>query len=159
MFRDRRDQRSGGRSFGKRGFGGHDRQMYEATCAACGEACQVPFKPTGSKPVYCDDCFGKNNNRGERRDDRRDDRREKRSFGSGGEKSFDNKNQYKEQLDAIHSKLNQILEMLKQNGGKKSVAVEEKKVVEEKKPAKKATAKAKKTEAKTPAKKKAAKKK
>ena len=34
--------------------------MYEATCAKCGKRCQVPFRPTGSKPVFCDDCFRQN---------------------------------------------------------------------------------------------------
>ena len=38
-----------------------DRQMYDATCAKCGAACQVPFKPRsveeGGKPVLCNACF------------------------------------------------------------------------------------------------------
>lgn len=29
-------------------------------CDSCGEKCEVPFKPTSSKPVYCSDCFKKN---------------------------------------------------------------------------------------------------
>jgi len=40
--------------------GGYDRpprQMYDATCADCGKTAQVPFQPTGSRPVYCNDCF------------------------------------------------------------------------------------------------------
>jgi CxxC-x17-CxxC domain-containing protein len=32
--------------------------MHAATCANCGKACEVPFKPAGDKPVYCKDCFG-----------------------------------------------------------------------------------------------------
>lgn len=31
------------------------------TCSDCGCKCEVPFKPTSSKPVYCDDCFSKDN--------------------------------------------------------------------------------------------------
>jgi CxxC-x17-CxxC domain-containing protein len=31
--------------------------MYSATCASCGREAKVPFQPTGSKPVYCSDCF------------------------------------------------------------------------------------------------------
>ena len=27
------------------------------TCADCGKTAQVPFQPTGSRPVYCNDCF------------------------------------------------------------------------------------------------------
>lgn len=34
--------------------------MHMATCDDCGSQCQVPFRPTGEKPVYCHECFGKN---------------------------------------------------------------------------------------------------
>lgn len=34
-----------------------ERQMHSATCAECGTSTQVPFKPTGERPVYCNDCF------------------------------------------------------------------------------------------------------
>lgn len=38
-----------------------DRQMYDATCAKCGNTCQVPFKPRpveeGGRPVLCKACF------------------------------------------------------------------------------------------------------
>ncbi|MCF6094865.1 zinc-ribbon domain containing protein [Microaerobacter geothermalis] len=33
------------------------RKMYRATCSACGASTEVPFKPSGEKPVYCRDCF------------------------------------------------------------------------------------------------------
>jgi CxxC-x17-CxxC domain-containing protein len=36
------------------------RQMHQVTCAACGCQTEVPFKPTGERPVYCSDCFAKN---------------------------------------------------------------------------------------------------
>ena len=36
---------------------GGDRQMYDATCAKCQQACQVPFKPTEGRPVYCRNCY------------------------------------------------------------------------------------------------------
>ena len=47
---------------GKRQFGNRDRerpQMHEAICSDCGKRCEVPFKPTGDKPVYCSQCFSK----------------------------------------------------------------------------------------------------
>src|SRR3989338_245179 len=34
-------------------------EMHSATCDKCGARCEVPFKPSGSKPVYCSDCFRK----------------------------------------------------------------------------------------------------
>lgn len=33
------------------------RQMHDAICANCGKLTQVPFIPTGTRPVYCSDCF------------------------------------------------------------------------------------------------------
>lgn len=41
----------------KRDFGGRA-MMHQAVCSNCGKNCQVPFKPTGSKPVLCNECFG-----------------------------------------------------------------------------------------------------
>jgi CxxC-x17-CxxC domain-containing protein len=35
-------------------------QLFKATCASCGNTCEVPFRPNGKKPVYCNDCFAKN---------------------------------------------------------------------------------------------------
>lgn len=68
-----RDNRSGGgfrgkRNFGGRGgFGGHggnfrgrDRRpmtMHQAVCDKCKQSCEVPFKPTGDRPVFCNNCF------------------------------------------------------------------------------------------------------
>jgi len=34
-----------------------ERQLYTVNCSSCGAETQVPFKPTGIKPVYCRDCF------------------------------------------------------------------------------------------------------
>ena len=33
------------------------RQLYSVKCANCGTQTQVPFKPTGDRPVYCRDCY------------------------------------------------------------------------------------------------------
>lgn len=41
----------------RRGFG--ERKMYKITCADCGLEAEVPFKPDGSRPVYCRDCYQK----------------------------------------------------------------------------------------------------
>lgn len=53
--REARGARAGGGKFKDRSNGRPD--MFSATCADCGNNCQVPFKPTGSKPIYCSDCF------------------------------------------------------------------------------------------------------
>ena len=36
-----------------------DREMHKAKCADCGNECEVPFKPSGDRPVYCTECFQK----------------------------------------------------------------------------------------------------
>ncbi|MDP3997847.1 MAG: hypothetical protein Q8P73_05105 [bacterium] len=33
--------------------------MFDAVCADCGQTTQVPFQPSGDRPVYCRDCFQK----------------------------------------------------------------------------------------------------
>ena len=48
----------GGRGGGfRRDFG--PREMHKATCSECGKECEVPFKPSGDKPVYCKECYAK----------------------------------------------------------------------------------------------------
>ena len=94
-----RDDRSGGgRNFGRRSFGDRgDRQMHRATCSDCGKECQVPFKPTGSKPVFCSECFEKKG-------------------GGADSKRFADRNdrqpQNNAQLEAINIKLGKILAIL-----------------------------------------------
>jgi CxxC-x17-CxxC domain-containing protein len=60
----RKAQRDGGgssyESYGSSSsYGGSrgQREMFSATCSSCGKAAQVPFQPSGDKPVYCSDCF------------------------------------------------------------------------------------------------------
>lgn len=51
----RESNRGGGGGF-RRDFS-EPREMFDATCAQCGQACKVPFKPTAGKPVYCQNCY------------------------------------------------------------------------------------------------------
>lgn len=61
-----RNRGSRDRGFSRGGFGGRggssDREMYPAVCDRCGKSCQVPFRPTSGKPVFCSDCFESNRN-------------------------------------------------------------------------------------------------
>lgn len=80
-----RDNRSGGggnRRFGDKGS--RRLQMHQAICSDCGKECEVPFRPTGDRPVYCNDCFGKHGNKDLGRSDRK----------SYGRSSFDDKRMY-----------------------------------------------------------------
>ncbi len=82
--RPRRNRRSDRRS-------SFDRPMHTVICDKCGENCEVPFKPTEGKPVYCNACFKKNDNSSSR-----------------------NSNQSRDELNQINAKLDKILEILKE---------------------------------------------
>ncbi|MFH2027980.1 MAG: CxxC-x17-CxxC domain-containing protein [Nanoarchaeota archaeon] len=59
---DRGGSREGGFNrggFNRGGFNQGPREMHKAICADCNQECEVPFKPTEGKPVYCRDCFQK----------------------------------------------------------------------------------------------------
>ena len=62
---------SGGRpSFQKKSWGGSgdrgETVMHKAVCDECHKNCEVPFRPSGDKPVYCSDCFGSKRDDGNR---------------------------------------------------------------------------------------------
>lgn len=44
--------------------------LFKATCNHCGKECEVPFKPNGSKPVYCSTCFNKDQHEAPRKSSR-----------------------------------------------------------------------------------------
>jgi len=35
------------------------REMHKVKCSDCGKDTEVPFKPSGDRPVYCRDCYQK----------------------------------------------------------------------------------------------------
>ncbi|MFC1649561.1 CxxC-x17-CxxC domain-containing protein [Patescibacteria group bacterium] len=93
-----RNRGSGGGGYGRRGSG--PRQMHKAVCAECGNNCEVPFRPTGDKPVYCSNCFEKHDGGG------RDSRAR-----SGGHSDGTSK-QVLEQLISLNQKLDKIIDFL-----------------------------------------------
>jgi CxxC-x17-CxxC domain-containing protein len=36
-----------------------EKPMFKAVCSECNKSCEVPFRPTGDKPVFCNECFNK----------------------------------------------------------------------------------------------------
>ncbi len=44
-----------------RGF--RPRQMHKAICSDCGKECEVPFRPTEGRPVYCRECWERHRKR------------------------------------------------------------------------------------------------
>jgi len=111
-----RDFNSGGR----RSFGGRDSRrtvLHDAVCDECGKDCQVPFRPSGEKPIYCSDCFEKKGGRDGNRSGRRVPRR--RDFGDG-DRSVP---QLIEKIEILNTKLDTIINLLSSVGKKKSKSV------------------------------------
>src|SRR3989338_1907501 len=52
-------ERSGFQS--ERRDAGFRKEMHAAICAQCGSECEVPFRPSSGKPVYCSNCFQRGN--------------------------------------------------------------------------------------------------
>lgn len=125
-FGDRGGKKSfGGDRGGRPSFGEH-RSMFQAVCNNCQKKCEVPFRPTGDKPVLCDDCFRQNrsfDNRpsyrsGDRdtfvpknkRSDRRDEKpayQSAQNQNTGGD--YDG---LKKQVDAMNVKIENIMRTL-----------------------------------------------
>lgn len=94
-----RDSGSRGRDSGR--FNRRSHEMHDATCSKCGKPCQVPFRPTGDKPVFCNDCFKNNDGSGGNFNSRSQDRS---SLLGAGESS--------NQLSQINAKLDKVLQIL-----------------------------------------------
>ncbi len=69
-----------------------DQTMHTVICDDCKESCEVPFKPSSDKPIYCDNCFKKN--------------KSSRSEGRNGSSK---------DLEKINEKLDKILDLLKKD--------------------------------------------
>ncbi|RQW81225.1 MAG: hypothetical protein EHM14_01895 [Methanothrix sp.] len=59
MF-ERKYDNSGSSGSSRGGYNSGPREMTDVTCSKCGKQTQVPFKPDGSRPVYCSECYQKN---------------------------------------------------------------------------------------------------
>ncbi len=44
---------------GNQGGGFRERKLFKVICAECNKECEVPFRPSGDRPVYCKECFSK----------------------------------------------------------------------------------------------------
>ncbi len=109
--------------FGRRESNGERPQMFTATCDECHKQCEVPFRPSGSKPVYCHDCFGsKKEARGDyaKRESSGYPRREFSAPAPSVNAVPDNRiGDLKKQMDAMNAKIDMLLEIV---GGKAPVA-------------------------------------
>ncbi|HIG96430.1 TPA: hypothetical protein HA249_06110 [Candidatus Woesearchaeota archaeon] len=71
-------------------------EMHTTVCDKCGKECTVPFKPTQNKPVYCSDCFRKNDH----------------SFVKSDSAQSGRSDHSTEDLAKIHQKLDKIMQAL-----------------------------------------------
>ncbi len=167
-FRDNRgDNRGGGGGrFGKRnfgsnrggGYGGGDRGrrdggakpgMHAATCNECGRSCEVPFRPTGDRPIFCSECFGKQQGRGnaprEKKFDRPRFENKRPDFRTTPAQDSKAIAELTQQLEVMNNKLERILNLVMQSSPEKEQAPEKTTEVKPKKAkAKKTTTKKKK---------------
>ena len=141
-----RDNRRGGKEFGRRdsgrrNYGGGKPSMHKAICSDCGKECEVPFRPTGDRPIFCSNCFGKRGGMSLSRPGARNYIEHKRMFEAvcdkcgnkcevpfrptgekpvycsqcfdkGGDTRGKNTDQYKEQFEILNAKLDKILKVL-----------------------------------------------
>ncbi len=115
------------RNSGRRGGGRSERPtMHRAVCDKCGKDCEVPFKPSGDKPIYCSRCFENVEPKRESRDSRGGGR--SRDYGRDNSRDYgrDNSRDYKktettsvdisplkDQLSSINTKLDVLIDILK----------------------------------------------
>ncbi|MFA5935313.1 MAG: CxxC-x17-CxxC domain-containing protein [Patescibacteria group bacterium] len=95
--------------------GGFDRPaMFDATCSECHNACQVPFKPTGRRPVLCNNCFRKDGGGSDRPSfgEKRDFAPREERFGGATKDQSRDLLQLKEQMRTVNEKLDTILAIL-----------------------------------------------
>ena len=63
----------------RHGDGPRERTYTRVICADCNKECEIPFKPSPGRPVYCKECFSKRKT-GNPFNANRDNRPEKRDF-------------------------------------------------------------------------------
>ncbi len=87
-----------------------DKQMFRAVCDKCHKDCEVPFRPSSDKPIFCSDCF----TRGDKR---------------GGNDNVASSDQYKKQFEMLNEKLDTLIKLLSPKTTVKEAVKEEKIVV------------------------------
>jgi len=126
----------GGRDSGRPSFRREDRgpvTMTQAVCDECKKPCEVPFRPTAGKPVYCSDCFrgqqGGGQDRGPRRDFGDRPSAPRPSFSNNTGASNQGGNDVKKQLELLNSKMDKLISSLEGFTQSKSTVVLPKKEV------------------------------
>lgn len=99
----------GGQSSGWGGRSDGPKQMFPAVCGKCGDSCQVPFRPTGDRPVFCSNCFKAQGGGNDR------PRFASKSFGGGRDRDMGARASapdYSAQFASLNAKMDRILSIL-----------------------------------------------
>lgn len=110
--------RGGGRFGGgrdrDRDFDRGPREMFQTVCDDCGNECEVPFRPSGEKPVYCSSCFEK---RGNGDSEVRFSKREAPRFDRGGSRNENTRggsdnSELLQAMSTLNAKLDKVLKVI-----------------------------------------------
>ncbi len=118
---------------GKFGGRGNDRGpvvMNKAVCDECHKPCEVPFRPTAGKPVYCNACFG-----GKKDVSNTFKTPPRTDFGNDIKKVSGE--EIKKQIEVLNVKIDKLVKVIEEMSVTKPVPVKEKKVAKVKKVSKK----------------------
>jgi CxxC-x17-CxxC domain-containing protein len=118
-YGDRPEKRFDKGSFSKTKDSGFT--VHETVCDKCGVKCDVPFKPTNNKPIYCRSCYRQINSGSSVSSDRNNDRpnSSKSEFREPRSNSFENmalldaQADLKREIEKINQKLDKIMKTLK----------------------------------------------
>lgn len=128
----------------RKSFGDKPVEAHDAICDVCGKACRVPFRPNGSKPVLCTNCFKKDRGSESTYSGRRSAGSEERVPGAfGAPRKFapagygapsaarpmvttaSSTAKLEKRLDTIEAKLDMILKKLGASGAKAALGEDE----------------------------------
>ncbi len=108
----------GGYGGGNRGYD-RPRETFRAVCDECGKDCEVPFRPTGSRPVLCSDCFEAKNGPRPQHQNRSTDNTRVRRFDRDGSpietrEERDNRNilLLKDEIAKLNEKVDKLTELM-----------------------------------------------
>lgn len=72
-------------------FRDKERQLFKVICADCNRECEVPFRPSGDRPVYCKECFSSRKGGGNSFREKQELRFDKDKRGHSEARGFDKK--------------------------------------------------------------------
>lgn len=105
----------GSRDRSSKSYRSANQAMFKATCANCGNECEVPFKPSGSRPILCSNCFKSSKSE---YSNNSENRFTKKSYGNDKNLKINTLNDsriddLKTQINALSNKLDRIFDLLK----------------------------------------------